>query len=122
MHRCDGRFYWTRIIRPCECIYLPKAASSMKRSARNFQLRYRNLAISSIPDRNFSLQQSCSANSKVAVSLKRQECKLEASYCKRVSHHKSNLPQVYCVKLIANYSKNRERRQISDSNPRQTIS
>ncbi|GBM02913.1 hypothetical protein AVEN_25871-1 [Araneus ventricosus] len=48
---------------------------------------------------------------KLATNLTRQECKLETSYCKRVSHHKSNLPQACCIKLIANYSKNRERTQ-----------
>ncbi|GBM03808.1 hypothetical protein AVEN_231286-1 [Araneus ventricosus] len=37
--------------------------------------------------------------------------KLETSYCKRVSHHKSNLPQACCVKLIANYRKNRVQTQ-----------
>ncbi|GBM16285.1 hypothetical protein AVEN_194032-1 [Araneus ventricosus] len=56
---------------------------------------------------------------KLAASLIRKECKLGTSYCKRGSHHRSNLPQACCVKLIANYSKRREHRQTSDSNPRQ---
>ncbi|GBL90620.1 hypothetical protein AVEN_219295-1 [Araneus ventricosus] len=68
-----------------------------------------------IPDSNFNLQQSCSNLAlqicKLATNLTRQECKLETSYCKRVSHHKSNLPQACCVKLIANYSKNKVRSQ-----------
>ncbi|GBL79320.1 hypothetical protein AVEN_92526-1 [Araneus ventricosus] len=42
---------------------------------------------------------------KVAASLTRKECKLETSYCKRVSHHASNLQQAFCVKHIVNYSK-----------------
>ncbi|GBN42030.1 hypothetical protein AVEN_192525-1 [Araneus ventricosus] len=71
------------------------------------------------PDSNFSLQQSCSnlaqQNYKLAASLIRLECKLETSYCKRVSHHKSNLLQACCVKVITNYSKNKVRRQTSNS-------
>ncbi|GBN44754.1 hypothetical protein AVEN_146911-1 [Araneus ventricosus] len=55
--------------------------------------------------------------SKVAASLTRQESKLETSYCKRRSHHASNLQKACCVKLIANYSKNRVRRRTSDSKP-----
>ncbi|GBO18642.1 hypothetical protein AVEN_207932-1 [Araneus ventricosus] len=42
---------------------------------------------------------------KLAASLARQESKLETSYCKRVSHHASNLQQACCDKHIANYSK-----------------
>ncbi|GBL84043.1 hypothetical protein AVEN_100902-1 [Araneus ventricosus] len=41
-------------------------------------------------------------NCKLATNLTRQECKFETTYCKRVSHHKSNLTQACCVKLIAN--------------------
>ncbi|GBM27542.1 hypothetical protein AVEN_257854-1 [Araneus ventricosus] len=75
------------------------------------------------PDSNFSLHQSCSNLAlqicsnlalqicKLATNLTRQECKLETSYRKRVSHHASNLSQACRVKLIANYSKNRVRRQ-----------
>ncbi|GBM74049.1 hypothetical protein AVEN_101999-1 [Araneus ventricosus] len=46
---------------------------------------------------------------KSATNLTRQECKLEASLCKRQSHHASNLSQACGVKLIANYSKNTAR-------------
>ncbi|GBN49980.1 hypothetical protein AVEN_162362-1 [Araneus ventricosus] len=67
------------------------------------------------PDSNFSLQQSCSNIAPqirtLATNLTRQECKLETSYCTQVSHHKSNFPQACCIKLIANYSKNRVRTQ-----------
>ncbi|GBL98159.1 hypothetical protein AVEN_268251-1 [Araneus ventricosus] len=74
---------------------------------------------------NFSLQQ-CSHLAlkicKLAASLTRQECKLETSYCIRVSHYASNLQQACYVTLIANYSKNKELRQTSDSNPRQPTS
>ncbi|GBM99917.1 hypothetical protein AVEN_190931-1 [Araneus ventricosus] len=60
-------------------------------------------------DSNISLQQSFSNLAlqicKLAASLTRQECKLKTSFCKRVSHHDSNLQQVSCVKHIANYSK-----------------
>ncbi|GBN43282.1 hypothetical protein AVEN_230605-1 [Araneus ventricosus] len=49
--------------------------------------------------------QSC----KLATNLT-QECKLEASL-KQVSHHKSKLSKACCVKLIANYSKNRAQTQ-----------
>ncbi|GBL80858.1 hypothetical protein AVEN_26281-1 [Araneus ventricosus] len=54
---------------------------------------------------------------KLAASLTRQECKLETNYCKRRSHNASNLQLSCYVKLIANYSRNRVRRQISDSHP-----
>ncbi|GBM79970.1 hypothetical protein AVEN_39598-1 [Araneus ventricosus] len=61
------------------------------------------------PNSKFSLQQSCSNLApqicKLAASLTRQECKHETSYCKRVSHHASNLQQACCVKHIAEYSK-----------------
>ncbi|GBO36514.1 hypothetical protein AVEN_213583-1, partial [Araneus ventricosus] len=48
---------------------------------------------------------------KLATNLTRQECKLETSLRKRVSHHASNLSQDSGVKLIANYSKNRVQSQ-----------
>ncbi|GBM98556.1 hypothetical protein AVEN_186093-1 [Araneus ventricosus] len=37
--------------------------------------------------------------------------KFEVRCCKQRSHHTSNLQQACCVKLIANYSKNRVQRQ-----------
>ncbi|GBN62484.1 hypothetical protein AVEN_224064-1 [Araneus ventricosus] len=49
--------------------------------------------------------------SKLSINLTWQECKLETSYRKRVSHHASNLSQACRVKLIANYSKNGVQRQ-----------
>ncbi|GBO15210.1 hypothetical protein AVEN_45745-1 [Araneus ventricosus] len=48
---------------------------------------------------------------KSATNLTRQECKLETSYSKRVSHYASNFSQAWRVKLIANYRKNRVRKQ-----------
>ncbi|GBN76354.1 hypothetical protein AVEN_172627-1 [Araneus ventricosus] len=48
---------------------------------------------------------------KFATRMTRQERTLETSYRKRVSHHASNLSQACHVKLTANYSKNRVRRQ-----------
>ncbi|GBM86633.1 hypothetical protein AVEN_71834-1 [Araneus ventricosus] len=48
---------------------------------------------------------------KSATYLTRQECKLETSLHKRISHHESNLSQACGVKLIANCSKNRVRTQ-----------
>ncbi|GBM62267.1 hypothetical protein AVEN_44059-1 [Araneus ventricosus] len=67
------------------------------------------------PNSNFSLQQSYSIFAlqicQLAASLTRQECKLETSSSKRASHHASNLSQASRVKLIANDSKNRVRRQ-----------
>ncbi|GBN61139.1 hypothetical protein AVEN_28391-1 [Araneus ventricosus] len=48
---------------------------------------------------------------KLATNLTRQECKLETSYRKRVGHQASNLSQACRIKCIANYSKNRVRRQ-----------
>ncbi|GBM06690.1 hypothetical protein AVEN_190901-1 [Araneus ventricosus] len=61
------------------------------------------------PDSNFSLEQSCRKFDTARVQVRNNEA----------SHHKSNLPEAYCIKLIANYSKSRVRRQTSDSNPQQ---
>ncbi|GBM76378.1 hypothetical protein AVEN_165978-1 [Araneus ventricosus] len=80
---------------------------------------------SAYPDSNFSLQQGCNNLAlqvcKLAGSLILQECKFETSFSKRRSHRTSNFQQAYRVKLIANYSKNRECRQTLDSNTRQLL-
>ncbi|GBN45708.1 hypothetical protein AVEN_263531-1 [Araneus ventricosus] len=73
------------------------------------------------PDSNFSLQQSLQACNNFDTARVKLE-KFETSYCKRQSYHASNLQQTCCVKHIANYSRNRERRRQLDSNPRQPAS
>ncbi|GBO42205.1 hypothetical protein AVEN_221874-1 [Araneus ventricosus] len=65
------------------------------------------------------MEQSCSNLAlqiyKLAANLTPQECKFDTSYCKRRSHHASNLQQACCVKLIGNCSKNRVRRRTPDN-------
>ncbi|GBN59226.1 hypothetical protein AVEN_112530-1 [Araneus ventricosus] len=57
-----------------------------------------------------TLRKRRNPDSNFRESLTWQECKLETSYCKRLSHHALNLQQACCIKHIANYSKIKVRR------------